>query len=98
MGLLLPLYLAHTGHPVGLVSLLTGLAAVAALLSRIPLPFLYRPERSRQLLLFTSAAGALSSAAMPFMPDLVTFTLVLILNRVASGIATAVYMARYLYL
>ena len=38
----------------------------------------------------------LSSAAMPAMPDLVSFTLVLMLNRIASGIATAVYMARYL--
>src|SRR4051812_8924926 len=96
MGLLLPLYLAHAGHPVGLVGLLTGIAAIAALLSRIPLPKLYRPQRSRELLLVTSAAGMLSSAAMPAMPDLISFTLMLIVNRIASGIATAVYLARYL--
>jgi MFS family permease len=96
MGLLLPLYLVHAGHPVGLVGLLAGLAAIAALLSRIPLPLLYRPHRSRQILLATSAAGMVSSAVMPIMPDLITFTLVLMVNRVASGIATAVYMARYL--
>jgi len=96
MGLLLPLYLAHSGHPVGLVGLLTGLAAIAALLSRIPLPFLYRPQRSRQILLVTSAAGMVSAAAMPVMPDLISFTLILMVNRIASGIATAVYLARYL--
>src|SRR5687767_5681078 len=96
MGLLLPLYLAYMGHPVGLVGLLTGLAAVASLLSRIPLPLLYRPERSRQILLATSVAGMVSSAVMPWAPDLVWFTLVLVVNRIMSGIATAVYMARYL--
>jgi MFS family permease len=37
-----------------------------------------------------------SAAAMPFMPNLVLFTLVLMVNRVASGIATAVFLARYL--
>src|SRR5688500_16524721 len=96
MGLLLPLYLAHSGHPVGLVGLLTGLAAMAALLSRIPLPALYRPERSQHLLLVTAAAGLVSSAAMPLMPDLLTFTGVLMVNRIASGLATAVYLARFL--
>ncbi len=96
LGLLLPLYLAHVGQPVGVVGLLTGLAAIAALLSRIPLPLLYRPQRSRQILLVTSAVGMGSSAALPVMPELISFTVVLIVNRVASGIATAVYMARYL--
>src|SRR3954447_21972956 len=81
MGLLLPLYLSHGGHPVGLVGLLTGLAAIAALLSRIPLPMLYRPHRSRQILLITSVGGMVSSALMPFMPELITFTLVLMVNR-----------------
>jgi MFS family permease len=96
IALLLPLYLAHAGHPVGLVGLLTGLGAIAALLSRIPLPLLYRPERSRQLLLVTSAAGMVSSAILPFVPDLFFFSVVLIVNRVVGGIATAVYLARYL--
>ncbi|HZT08377.1 MAG TPA: MFS transporter, partial [Chloroflexota bacterium] len=91
-----PLYLVHTGRPVGLVGLLAGLAAMAALLSRIPLPALYRPGRSRQILLASSAGGMVSSAAMPLMPDIISFTAVLMVNRVASGIATAVYMARYL--
>src|SRR5581483_3295297 len=63
---------------------------------RIPLPKLYRPERSRQLLLAASLVGMASSAIMPFTPNLVSFTAVLILNRAVSGVATAVYMARYL--
>ena len=92
LGLLLPLYLVHMGHPVGLVGLLTGLGAIASLLSRIPLPLLYRPERSRQILLATSAVGMISSAVMPWAPDLVWFTLVLVVNRVMGGIATAVYI------
>ncbi|MBM2810274.1 MAG: transporter [Chloroflexi bacterium] len=96
LGLLLPLYLTHQGHSVGLVGVLTALGAVASLLSRIPLPLLYRPSRSRQLLLLTSVGGMVSSAVLPFMPDLVFFTLALLVNRVMGGLATSIYLARYL--
>jgi hypothetical protein len=91
MNLLLTLYLAHAGYPVGLVGLLAGIGAVAALLSRIPVPRLYRPERSSQLLIATAVVGVASAIVMPFVPNLVLFTLVFIANRVMSGLATAVY-------
>src|SRR5205823_1104021 len=81
MNLLIPLYLDHLGYSVGVVGLLAGLAALATLLSRIPVPLVYRPQRSRSLLLIAAAGGMLSSAALPFLPDLVLFTAVLFVNR-----------------
>jgi MFS family permease len=96
MNLLLALYLAHAGHSVGLIGLLSSLGAVAALLSRIPVPRLYRPERSGQLLIGTAALGTVTGVVLPFLPDLVAFTPVFLVNRVMGGIATAVYLARFL--
>src|SRR5215212_1592072 len=96
MTLLIPLYLAHLGQPVGLVGLLAGLGALATLLSRFPVPLLYRPERSRALLLIALGGGALSAAVLPLIPDLVVFTAVLVLNRALEGLATTVFLARYL--
>jgi MFS family permease len=96
MTLLIPLYLAHLGQPVGLVGLLAGLGALATLLSRFPVPLLYRPERSRALLLISLGGGALSAAVLPFIPDLVVFTAVLVVNRALEGLSTTVFLARYL--
>jgi MFS family permease len=96
MNLLVPLYLAHLGYPVAAVGLLAGLGALAVLLSRIPVPMVYRPERSRALLLIAAGGGMVSSAVLPFLTDLAPFTLVLLVNRALSGLATAVYLARYL--
>ena len=96
MNLLIPLYLAYLGYPVGVVGLLAGLGALAVLLSRIPVPMVYRPRRSRALLLVSLGGGALSAAALPFIPGLALFTVVLLVNRTAEGLATTVYLARYL--
>ncbi len=96
MNLLIPLYLSHLGYSVGLVGLLAGLGALATLLSRIPVPLVYQPGRSRALLLMAAAGGMLSSAALPWLGDLVLFTAVLLANRALSGLATTVYLARYL--
>ena len=96
MNLLIPLYLAHLGYSVGVVGLVAGLAALAMLLSRLPVPMVYRPERSRGLLWIAAAGGMLSSAALPFLPDLLLFAAVLFVNRALVGLATTVYLARYL--
>src|SRR5262245_40615808 len=96
MSLLIPLYLSHLGYPVGVVGLLAGIRALATLLSRIPVPMVYRPQRSRELLLIAAAGGLVSSAALPLAPDLLTFTIVLVVNRALVGVATTVYLARYL--
>jgi hypothetical protein len=90
MNLLIPLYLSHLGYAVGVVGLLAGLGALTILLSRIPVPMLYRPQRSRALLLVAAAGGMATSIALPFLADLVLFTAVLMLNRALSGLATAV--------
>ena len=70
MNLLIPLYLAHLGYAVGVVGVLAGLGALAVLLSRIPVPLLYRPQRSRLLLLTTLGAAGVSAAALPYRPTL----------------------------
>lgn len=94
--LLIPLYLGAQGYPTGLVGALAGLGGVSALLSRVPVPMLYRPARAVPLLLLLSLIGAGSSAALPFLPDLGWFALALFVNRFASGMATAIYLARFL--
>ncbi len=96
MNLLIPLYLSHLGYPVSVVGLLAGLGALTMLLSRIPLPLLYRPQRSRELLLLAAGGGMVTSAVLPFVPDLATFTAILLVNRALSGLASSVYLARYL--
>ena len=96
MMLLLPLYLSHLGYPVGVIGLMAGLAALSTLLSRIPVPMLYRPERSRALLLGAIGGGILTSAILPWLPDLSLFAVVLVANCTLNGIATTVFLARYL--
>lgn len=96
MTFLIPLYLNHLGYPVGVVGLLAGLAALATLLSRIPVPLLYRPQRARTLLLATTAGGMASTALLPWLSDLTAFTAVLLVSCALSGIATTVFLARYL--
>ena len=96
MNLLVALYLAHLGYPAAVVGLLAGLGALATLLSRIPVPMLYRPQRSRLLLLIALGGGVLTSVILPLLPDLALFTAVLLVNRALDGLATTVYLARYL--
>lgn len=96
MGLLVPLYLSYRGNSVGIIGLVAGLGGAAALLSRVPVPALYRPDRSSRLLLGLSALGAGSAILLPFLPEIVSFALVFCLNRAAAGAATAIYLARFL--
>ena len=96
MGLLIPLYLSDRGQAVGIIGLVAGLGGVAALLSRAPVPAVYRPERAVHLLLALSAAGAGTAMALPFLPGIVAFAAVFFVNRAASGAATAIYLARFL--
>lgn len=96
LNLLLPLYLSHLGYPVAVVGILAGIGAVATLASRFVVPPLYRADRSRQLLIATSLGGAVTSAALPFFGELVSFTAILVVNRVLSGFAATVIMARFM--
>jgi predicted MFS family arabinose efflux permease len=96
MGLLLPLYLAHLGYPVAVIGGLLAFSSIATLLSRFVVPKLYRPERSRLLLFLTLGGGGLSYGILPLLPDLASFTALLTVNRVLYGIATTVFLARYL--
>src|SRR4030095_13915579 len=67
VSILIPLYLNHLGYSVGAIGSMLAIAGVATLLSRIPVPKLYRPERSRALILVTLAAGGISFAVLPFI-------------------------------
>jgi MFS family permease len=96
MGLLLPLYLSHLGYPVAVIGGLLAFSSIATLLSRFVVPKLYRPERSRPLLVATLVGGGLTFGILPLLPDLASFTAVLTVNRVLYGIATTVFLARYL--
>jgi MFS family permease len=96
MGLLLPLYLAHLGYPVALIGGLLAFSSIATLLSRFVVPKLYRPERSRLVLVATLGGGGATYAILPLLPDLASFTAVLTVNRVLYGIATTAFLARYL--
>src|SRR5207248_7084742 len=96
VSILIPLYLNHLGYSVGAIGAVLAIAAIATLLSRLPVPKLYRPERSRELILVTLVAGAASFAVLPFLQDMVFFTLVLIANRVFYGLATTFFLARYM--
>jgi predicted MFS family arabinose efflux permease len=96
MGLLIPLYLGHQGHSVGAIGIMAGIGGIATLLSRFPVPAVYRPERSVFLLVVLSAVGAVTAVALPLLSDLVLFGSVFFLNRAASGAATAIYLARFL--
>src|SRR4051794_26196089 len=95
MTLLIPLYLAHLGQPVGLVGLLAGLGELATLLSRFPVPLLYRPERSRALLLISLGGGALSAAVLPLLPHLAVFTAVVVGNRALGGVMTTGFLSPF---
>jgi MFS family permease len=94
--LLIPLYVAALGYPVAVVGLLAALAAVAGMLARLPVAKLYAPQHARRLLLGACAIGTVSGAALPIMPEIVSFTGVLLINRAVSGFAATVYLARYL--
>ncbi len=96
VSILIPLYLNHLGYPVGAIGSMLAVAAVATLLSRIPVPKLYRPERSRALILVTLAVGGISFAVLPFLDNIGVFALVLIANRAFYGLATAFFLARYM--
>ncbi len=96
MNLVIPLYLVHLGHPVSLVGLMIALGSVASLLSRFAVPRMYRPERSRMLLIGNLAGSILTFAALPFLPDMLHFGLMLVVNRVFMGITTTIFLARYL--
>ncbi|MEA2640154.1 MAG: hypothetical protein QOF51_1548 [Chloroflexota bacterium] len=96
IGLVVPLYMGSRGNPVGLIGVVLALGAIATLLSRIPVPKLYRPERARGLLLVVLIAGGATYVLLPLMPELVTFTAMLMLNRMLYGMATTIYLARYL--
>lgn len=94
--MLIPLYLSHQGYSLGVVGLVAGLAGVATLLSRVPVPKVYRPERAATLLVILSIITAISSLALPFAPGLIWFALVLFLNRAVAGASNAIFLARFL--
>jgi MFS family permease len=94
--LLIPLYLGSLGYSVGVVGLMAGLGGIATLLARVPVPKLYQPERARPLLAGLAVAAAATSALQPFMADLAWFAVVMFLNRAVAGMATAIYLARFL--
>jgi len=97
VGLLVPLYLTHLGYPVAFVGAILALTSVATLLSRLPAARLYRPDRSKPLLLITLTLGASSFAVMPLMVgNMVVFAAVLAMNRAFFGLATTFFLARYL--
>ena len=96
VSILIPLYLNHLGYPVAAIGAMLAVAAVATLLSRLPVPKLYRPERSRSLILVTLAAGGLSFAVLPLLDNIVVFAAVLVANRVFYGLATTFFLARYM--
>ena len=96
MNLIVPLYLSHLGYPVPVIGLMLALTSFATLVSRVPVAALYRPERSRPLLISTLGVGAVTFAALPIMPELISFSLVLVVNRIAFGLATTFFLARYL--
>jgi predicted MFS family arabinose efflux permease len=96
MNLALPLYLNHLGYPVALVGVMLALGSIASLLSRFAVPRMYRPERSKLLLFATLGGSILTFIPLPFVANMVIFAAVLILNRVFMGIATTIFLARYL--
>jgi MFS family permease len=96
MVLLVPLYMRSLGYEVQLIGLILAMAAAATLASRFAVPRLYRPERSVPLLIATLVVGAVTFGMLPYLPDLLTFSLVMVVNRAAYGIATAAFLARYL--
>jgi MFS family permease len=96
VSILIPLYLNHLGYPVGAIGAVLAVAAVATLLSRTPAPRLYRPERSRLLVLVTLVGGGATFAILPFLENLMVFGIVLIANRALYGLATTIFLARYM--
>jgi MFS family permease len=96
VSILIPLYLNYLGYSVGAIGAVLAVAAVATLLSRLPVAKLYRPERSRSLILVTLAAGGASFAVLPFLDNIGLFTVVLIANRALYGLATTFFLARYM--
>ncbi len=96
MSLLIPLYLSYLGYHVGIIGGVLAFASVATLLSRVLVPKLYKPERSRLLLIATLLGGAITFAVMPWMPNLPLFMAMLAINRVLFGLATTFFLARYL--
>jgi len=96
MSLLIPLYLSYLGYQVGIIGAVLAFSSVATLLSRALVPKLYKPERSRLLLIAVLLGGAVTFAIMPWMPNLPLFMVVLVMNRILFGLATTFFLARYL--
>jgi predicted MFS family arabinose efflux permease len=96
MSLLIPLYLSYLGYQVGIIGGVLAFSSVATLLARVLVPKLYKPERSRLLLIATLIGGAVTFAVMPWMPGLPLFMVMLVINRILFGLATTFFLARYL--
>ncbi|MBM2811149.1 MAG: arabinose transporter permease [Chloroflexi bacterium] len=96
MVLLVPLYMGHLGYEVQLIGFILAITSAATLAARFAVPRLYRPERSRILLIVMLTVGGVTFGTLPYMPGLLTFVMVMVVNRAAYGIATTCFLARYL--
>jgi MFS family permease len=95
LAFVLPPYLKDVGYPIGLIGLLVGLAAGAALFSRLPVGLLYRGGSARLLLGGSLLVAALVTLLYPLATATLAFAAVRAVSGLAYGTATTVNLARF---
>jgi MFS family permease len=95
LAFVLPPYLQELGYPIGLIGLLVGLAAGAALFSRLPVGMLYRGATARVLLGASLLVAAAATLLYPVATAAGPFAAVRIVSGLAYGVATTVNLARF---
>jgi MFS family permease len=95
LAFVLPPYLQGLGYPIGLIGLLVGLAAGAALFSRLPVGMLYRGPSARAALGASLLVAAIATLLYPVATAAGPFAAVRIVSGLAYGVATTVNLARF---
>lgn len=95
LAFVLPPYLQAVGYPVGSIGVLVGLAAGAALFSRLPVGLLYRGGSARALLGGSLLLAALVTLLYPLATATLAFAAVRAVSGLAYGAATTVNLARF---
>jgi DHA1 family multidrug resistance protein-like MFS transporter len=95
LAFVLPPYLQELGYPVGPIGLLVGLAAGAALVSRLPVGLLYQRGSVGLLLGGSLLAAAATTLLYPLATDALPFAGIRVVSGLAYGAATTVNLARF---
>jgi MFS family permease len=91
-----PAFLDAQGYSISAIGALNSIVPLVTLASRIPAGQLYTTARARTLMTLSLLAVAVTSALYGIADTLPLFVLVAVLNGLAGGVATTIYLALFL--